>query len=53
MTPGLDAEVIVVGGGISGLTCAWNLQQRGLRVLVLESRAKAGGSIEKPNRASL
>jgi len=45
MTPGLDAEVIVVGGGISGLTCAWNLQQRGLRVLVLESRAKAGGSI--------
>ena len=45
MTPGLDADVIVVGGGISGLACAWNLQQRGIRVLVLESGAQAGGSI--------
>jgi protoporphyrinogen/coproporphyrinogen III oxidase len=41
----LDAEVIVVGGGISGLACAWNLEQRGIRVLVLESGERAGGTI--------
>ena len=45
MTPGPDADVIVVGGGISGLACAWNLEHRGIRVLVLESEAQAGGSI--------
>ena len=45
MSHALDADVIVIGGGISGLACAWNLQQRGLRVIVLESQLRAGGSI--------
>ena len=27
-------DVIVIGGGISGLTTAWELQQRGVRVLL-------------------
>lgn len=40
-----DADVIVIGGGISGLACAWNLQQQGSRVLVLEAAAEAGGAI--------
>lgn len=40
-----DAEVIVVGGGISGLCCAWGLQQRGIDVLLLEAGHRAGGCI--------
>jgi oxygen-dependent protoporphyrinogen oxidase len=31
-----DARVVVVGGGIAGLTAAYRLQQAGCRVLVLE-----------------
>ena len=40
-----DADVLVVGAGISGLVSAWSLQQRGLRVLVLESNPAPGGTI--------
>jgi oxygen-dependent protoporphyrinogen oxidase len=45
MSRAFDADVIVIGGGISGLACAWNLQQRGLNVIVLESQSRAGGCI--------
>jgi zeta-carotene desaturase len=37
------AEVIVVGGGIAGLSCAIRLAHEGVRVLVLETRKKLGG----------
>jgi oxygen-dependent protoporphyrinogen oxidase len=37
------AKVIVVGGGIAGLSAAYRLQQRGFEVLVLEREAVAGG----------
>lgn len=40
-----DADVIVVGGGISGLAAAWRLQRRGVRVVVLEAAPRAGGTI--------
>ncbi len=39
------ADVIVVGGGISGLAAAWRLQQQGLHVVLLEAAARAGGTI--------
>ena len=45
MSAGVDTDVIVVGGGISGLACAWGLQQRGIRVILLEAAPRAGGSI--------
>lgn len=45
MTRDIDADVIVAGGGISGLACAWGLQQQGARVLVLEAGPHAGGCI--------
>src|ERR1700754_1771753 len=32
-------DVVVVGGGIIGLSVAWRAQQRGLRTLVLEREA--------------
>jgi len=38
-------EAIVIGGGLSGLTCANYLAQAGKRVLMIEQRPKAGGCI--------
>ena len=41
----VDADVIVVGAGISGLASAWGIQQQGGRVLVLEAGSRPGGCI--------
>jgi oxygen-dependent protoporphyrinogen oxidase len=38
-------QVVVIGGGISGLACAYRLQQRGFHVTLLESSDHAGGLI--------
>jgi beta-carotene ketolase (CrtO type) len=38
-------DVIVVGGGINGLTCAAYLSQAGKRVLVLEANPQVGGFV--------
>ncbi len=38
-----QADVIIVGAGIAGLSCATRLADAGLRVLVLESSALPGG----------
>ncbi|MDT8322714.1 MAG: protoporphyrinogen oxidase [Bacteroidota bacterium] len=38
-------DVIVIGSGISGLTCACRLQEAGRRVLVLEKAPRFGGAI--------
>ena len=37
-------DVIVVGGGHNGLTCAFYLARAGKRVLVLEARERVGGA---------
>ncbi|MFG2974590.1 flavin monoamine oxidase family protein [Streptomyces sp. NPDC048331] len=41
----MRTDVLVVGAGISGLTCASRLTEAGLRVVVQESRARVGGRI--------
>jgi protoporphyrinogen/coproporphyrinogen III oxidase len=41
-----SAKVAVIGAGISGLACAYRLQQRGLDVTVYESNSAAGGLID-------
>ena len=37
-------DVVVVGGGIIGLACAWRLAQRGARVAVVERGDPGGGA---------
>ena len=37
--------VAIVGGGIAGLTAAYRLKQRGVRVVVYEASERVGGSI--------
>ena len=39
-------HILVVGGGISGLACAWRLRQLGLPVLLLERSGRLGGVID-------
>lgn len=41
----MGIDVIVVGGGIAGLSCAWRLSAAGKEVLVLEKRPVAGGNV--------
>jgi len=41
-----DADVLVIGGGISGLSTAWWLAQSGLSVEVWEAAAHPGGKIQ-------
>jgi oxygen-dependent protoporphyrinogen oxidase len=41
----VDADVIVVGAGISGMATAFGLQRRGYSVSVLETATRAGGVI--------
>ncbi len=36
-------DVVIVGGGLSGLTCGLYLQEAGLKVLLLERAPQAGG----------
>ena len=40
-----DPDVIVIGGGASGLAAATELARRGWRVRILEARARLGGRI--------
>ena len=39
----MDADVIVIGGGLAGLTAARDLRDGGRRVIVLEARDRLGG----------
>ena len=36
-------HVVVVGGGLAGMTCGWMLQRQGTQVTVLEARDRVGG----------
>ncbi len=42
--------VAVVGGGVAGLTAAYRLKQRGLRVVVYEAGDRVGGAVRTERR---
>ncbi len=42
---GMDADVIVIGAGVSGLAAAGELGRRGKDVLILEARNRVGGRL--------
>ena len=50
MPPADVLDVAVIGGGISGLAAAYELQRRGLRVRVLEASTRPGGVIVTERR---
>ncbi|UCF57506.1 MAG: NAD(P)/FAD-dependent oxidoreductase, partial [Deltaproteobacteria bacterium] len=43
MGEGEKYDVVIVGGGLSGLTCGLYLQEAGMKVLILERAPQAGG----------
>src|SRR5215471_16637631 len=45
MTPRAEADVIVVGAGLAGLSAARHLQGAGYSVLVIEARDRVGGRV--------
>ncbi len=45
-----DYEVLIVGGGISGLTAAWHLKRAGVHVGLLESQPTVGGCTQTHER---
>ena len=38
-------DVIIVGGGTAGVSCAWNTGKQGLKTLIIEQNSFLGGSI--------
>ena len=44
-----DADVIIVGGGISGLTAATNFHKQGISYLILEATNRIGGRLKSHN----
>ncbi len=40
----MNVDVAVIGGGVSGLAVAYDLQRQGFRVVVLERQTRAGGN---------
>jgi protoporphyrinogen/coproporphyrinogen III oxidase len=44
------ASVAIIGGGITGLTAAYRLKQRGARVVVYEASDRIGGAVKSERR---
>lgn len=40
------ADVVIIGAGISGLSCAWTLKRLGIDAVIVEESARPGGVIQ-------
>ena len=40
-----NRRIIVIGAGLSGLTCAYDLFRAGYNVLIIEARTRPGGRV--------
>ena len=40
-----DKRIIIVGAGLAGLSCAYELDQAGFNVVLLEARSRPGGRV--------
>ena len=38
-------DIVIVGGGTAGVSCAWNAGRLGLKTLLIEPNSFLGGSI--------
>lgn len=45
-----ETEVVIVGGGIAGLTCAHELTSKGRQCRILEASERVGGRLKTDNR---
>ena len=45
-------KIVVVGGGIAGLTTAYRLQKGGMEVDLYEARGRVGGRLYSKNKES-
>ena len=45
-----ERDIVVVGGGISGLTVAWHLNRGGADVSLIEADSEVGGAIRTESR---
>ena len=43
---GIESDVLIIGGGLTGLTLAYLLRDKGLKVLIVEARERLGGRID-------
>ena len=41
----MQTDILVIGGGISGLTATWQLRNAGINASVMEARTRFGGRI--------
>ncbi|MEM7029443.1 MAG: FAD-dependent oxidoreductase [Chloroflexota bacterium] len=41
----MQTDILIIGGGVSGLTATWQLQQAGIDVHLIEARDRFGGRI--------
>ena len=40
------SDVVIIGAGISGLSCAWTLKKLGIESVILEESSRPGGVIQ-------